>query len=153
MQLWTFLHIVSMFAAVTIAHAALWFAVWATRRGDVGALRALERVAGRGDSLSFVFLGLGITFGVAAALTGGIDLTSSWLVAAYVLVAVGVVAGLASLPYTNRLLAAVRANAGDEASPPLRALMASKWPLFAAMEGAIDIGLIIAVMVFKPTLW
>jgi hypothetical protein len=153
MQIWTFLHIVFMFAAITVAHASWWFLVYSTRTRDVAGLRAFERVSGRADALSFAFLGVGIVFGLAAAIAAGIDLTASWLVTTYLLIAFAVVNGFASVPYTNRLAAAVRDNIGDEASPQLADLMGSPRPLISAIVATLIIVLIIAVMVFKPTLW
>jgi len=153
MQVWVFLHVVFMFAAVTMAHGAWWFVVYATRRRDVAGLRAFERVSGLADGLSLGFLGFGIAFGVAAALAANIDLTSSWLVATYVLIAIGVVNGVASVPYTNRLTTSVRGNTGDEPSPELSSLMGSPQPLIFALVATAVIVLIIATMVFKPSLW
>ena len=153
MQVWTFLHVVFMFAAVTLAHAAWWFVVYATRRRDVAGLRAYERVSGLADGLSLAFLGLGIVFGVVAALTGSIDLAASWLVAAYILIGIGVVNGVASVPYANRLAKGVRENPADDPSAELSALMASRQPLVFALVATAVIVLIIALMVFKPTLW
>jgi hypothetical protein len=152
-QLWTFLHVVFMFAAVTLAHASWWFVVYATRRRDVAGLRAFERVSGPTEGLGLVFLFLGIVFGVVAALAGGIDLTASWLVAAYVLIGIGVVNGVASVPYSNRLATALRESTTDAATAELSVLMASRQPLVFALVATAVIVLIIAVMVFRPALW
>lgn len=153
MPIFTFLHIVSMFAAVTLAHGGAWFVLWATRQRDVDALRAYGRVGGRADALSFVFLASGVAFGIITAVSGGIDLTSSWLVVTYALFVVALIAGLSSVPYADRLLAAARANTGDEPTPELATLMASRWPLAYAIEAGVLVAAIIAIMVFKPTFW
>jgi uncharacterized membrane protein len=151
--IFTFLHIVSMFAAVTLAHGGAWFVLWATHARDVGALRAYGRVAGRADALSFVFLASGVTFGIITAVSGGIDLTSSWLIVTYLLFIVALVAGFSSVPFADRLLAAVRDNPGDEPTPELASLMGSRWPLAYAIEAGLLVAAIIAMMVFKPSFW
>jgi hypothetical protein len=49
-----------------------------------------------------MFYGLGILFGIIAAFNGAIDLTSRWLVTAYVLVGLLVVSNLYADPRASR---------------------------------------------------
>ena len=90
------LHILSMFSAVTLLIGHPVFLALAIWRGDVGAMAAIHRLAGRWlvPTGALLFLA-GIGFGLATAATGGFDFLAGWLVAAYVLVvAIFVVNGL-----------------------------------------------------------
>jgi hypothetical protein len=81
------LHILAMFAAVTllVGEALLYArAIW---RGDVAGLAAARRLFGGRPVMGASFLVGGIVFGLLAALTGGFDFLAGWLITAYVLVA------------------------------------------------------------------
>jgi len=74
-----------MFTATSLAVGPVIVYYLIARTGDANALRtamkfdqALERTAGG-------FYGLGIVFGLVAAVSGSLDLTAPWLVAAYAL--------------------------------------------------------------------
>lgn len=150
MQLWTFLHILAMFAGVTVLIGAELFVTFAIRRRDLGALRAYFRIADRVDKAGNAAFGLGIVFGLIAAIVGGFDLLQGWLILAYVLVAAAIVAGASTVPYLKRLDAALEASDGDEPGPELTALLASPVPLAASTVSAVIIALVIWDMVFKP---
>jgi uncharacterized membrane protein len=81
-----FLHIVSMFASVTLAFGGVVFLDQIARRRDIEAYRRLDAIVQRTDAVATALFAAGIAFGVLAALTGGFDLTASWLILAYVLV-------------------------------------------------------------------
>lgn len=151
MQLWTFLHITSMFAAVTIVIGSEWWATYAIRRGDIGALRAYFRVSRRADALGTVLFVAGIAFGLIAAVTIGWDLLRGWLVVAYVLVALTIVVGSLTMPYLGRVEAALPEGDDHEPGPELASLLRSPVPLVASAISGLLIALIIADMVFKPT--
>ena len=81
------LHILSMFAMVTVFLGGDFFLAVATRQRDVRALAWVERTGGSGFTmLGFVALIAGIVFGLLTAATGGLDFLKGWLIAAYVLV-------------------------------------------------------------------
>ena len=149
MLIWKFLHIVSMFTAVTLlfAHDIVFFR--AARSGDVGALR---RIAGQAQGvinigIAAFFLGLG--FGVVTALVGGISLKAPWLLTAYGIVVVMIALGLfVETPYQDRLAQAAE-RSGDEPSEELRALLASPKRYWSLVSGALYVAVIFD-MVVKP---
>ena len=77
------LHILSMFAAVTllVGEALLYArAIW---RSDVAGLAAVRRLLGGRPLLGVSFFIAGIVFGLLAAVTGGFEFFAGWLIAAY----------------------------------------------------------------------
>jgi len=90
-----FLHIAFMFlgTALAVGPAVLLYLI--ARSGEPTAIRRPFAVAERVFQVSAASYGLGIVFGVIAAVVGALDLRASWLVTAYVLVALlGVHVGL-----------------------------------------------------------
>jgi uncharacterized membrane protein len=83
-----FLHVALMFmgAALAIGPATLLYLL--ARSGDSAAIGRTFKLAERVFQISTACYGLGIIVGLVAALAGTIDLTASWLITAYVLVAV-----------------------------------------------------------------
>jgi uncharacterized membrane protein len=150
-QVWTFLHIVAMFAAVSLVVGGEIFALEAGRRRDVGALRAYFRLSSSLERLSTLALVAGIAFGLTAAVVGGLNLLQGWLVLAYVLVAGGIVVGAATAPAFNRLRVAVETNRGDDAGPELDQLLKSPLPYLLVTISIAFLVAIVWVMVFKPT--
>ena len=76
------LHILSMFAAVTLlVGEALLYArvIW---RSDVAGLAAVRRLLGGRPLLGVSFFIAGIVFGLLAAVTGGFEFFAGWLIAA-----------------------------------------------------------------------
>jgi uncharacterized membrane protein len=151
MQVWTFLHIISMFVATSVVVGGELFALEAGRRRDVGALRAYFRLSGSLDRLGGIALLAGIAFGLTAAAVGGLNLLQGWLVLAYVLVATGTIVGAASTPYFNRLRAAIDAIEGDGSSPDLDRMLASPTPYLLTGISILVLATIIWDMVFKPS--
>ena len=150
MQLWTFLHILSMFSAITVIVGAELLANVAIRRRDLGMLRAYFRLGAKADQIGMVLLVLGIVFGVMAAVTVGWDLLTGWLVVAYVLVALTLAVGFSSVPYLGRLEAALPETDEVSPSPELESLLRSPTPLVTSGTTIVLTALIIADMVFKP---
>jgi hypothetical protein len=83
------LHILSMFAVVTMEIGAEFLFAFAIVRRDVHALATVHRLLeqARIGNIAIVVFIAGIVFGLVTALTGGFDLLAGWLLAAYVLVA------------------------------------------------------------------
>lgn len=150
MQLWTFLHILSMFAAVTVVIGAEWWLTYAVRRRDRGALRAYFRVSGRAEMAGGILLLAGIVFGLVAAVTIGFDLLQGWLVLAYILVGATLVLGGVNSGYLKALKAGVAETEGDQASDRLDHLLGSPRPLIVAGLDFAIIAVIIWSMVYKP---
>jgi hypothetical protein len=151
MEIWQFLHVAAMFAAVSIfvGQGVLEGAV--AQSGDVRALRrvlaAEDRFAPIGGGL---FL-LGIAFGVITALTSGLDLTEPWLIIGYVLAAVILINAFAyHIPTANRLKALAEASTDDAPSAELRdAINAPMARVMIALDTVVWLALIFD-MVVKP---
>ncbi len=152
MQFWTFLHILSMFSAVTIVAGGALFVTWAVRRRDLDGLRVYFRIAPRMDMLGGILFVAGIVFGLIAAMVTGWDLFSTWLIFAYVLVVVVIGTGGAISPYLKRVKIALDANEGEEVGEDLGRLLNSPTAPLAAAVLIAAIALIIADMVYKPGL-
>ncbi len=151
MQIWTFLHILSMFAAITVIVGAMLWATWAIRKGDIGALRAYFRVAPQADRLGVILFVAGVIFGLVAAVVIGWDLLVLWLVIAYILViAIIVLGGPVTTPYLKRVEVALPER-DDEQSAQFGALLRSPLPVVVAALSLLGVAAIIAMMVFKPT--
>ena len=142
-----FLHISAMFAATSLAVGPIVVYWLVARSGDAGALKtamrfdeALERTAGG-------FYGLGILAGVAAALTGSLDVTAPWLLTAY---------GLVVLLIVNNLYLSLRMRALREiATTGNGAVVAARSRSRALSASVAALGLItlalVYTMVAKPS--
>lgn len=146
-----FLHIVSMFAAVTTLFATQLLLTEAARRRDVAAILRISR---HGHLIENVGIGLffvGIGFGLLTALTGSFSLFAPWLVIAYVLVVVILVlGGLVESPIMARLTRAAEANGdGPPSDDLLRQITSSRLGLLTAASTALYVA-VVFVMVVKP---
>jgi len=143
-----FLHIGSMFIATALAVGPLVVFTLILRSGDRSAIgRAFgfaESVARAGG----IFYGLGIVFGIVAALTGSIDLTAKWLLSAYVIVVLLGANGLSAERWMRQVERA--ADAGGE---ELSAWQRSSRPLWSTGLAVLLTLAVVFVMVIKPTLW
>jgi hypothetical protein len=153
MPIWKLLHILVMFAAVTLFFGGNILLHRVVASGHVPTIR---RFIGLVDPLFRGGLGLltlGVVLGLVTAATGGWSLLATWLVIGYVLVAaiylVGFVIGV---PWYRGVGVAAAASSDDDPvpSPALRAAIADR-------RGRLDLGLstalyiaVIAVMVLKP---
>jgi hypothetical protein len=148
---WKFLHIASMFAAVSIFVGQGMLSGLVARSGDVRALRRVLSIEDRFAPVGGGIFLLGIVFGFITAISGDLDLTATWLVIGYVLAATIFVTGFAyHMPYATKLKAAAEASPDDRASNELRALVdapSGRW--VNAFDGVVWLALIY-VMVAKP---
>jgi Predicted integral membrane protein (DUF2269) len=151
MEYWKFLHIVAMFAAVSIFVGQGLLETAVARSGDVRALRRVLVVEDRFAPLGGAIFVLGIVFGLVAAIAGGFDLMQAWLVIGYVLAALILIVAFAyHVPASSRLKALAEASPDDVPSPELRA--ATRAPLVLVVN-VLDVLLwvaVIFVMVVKP---
>lgn len=148
---WTFLHIASMFVAVSIFVGQGMLSGAVARTGDV---RALRRVLATEDRFAPVGGGiflLGIVFGFVTAIVGDFDLTATWLVIGYGLALVILVTGFAyHRPQAEKLKSAAAASPDDRASDELLALSHAPSTLWVnALDSVVWLA-IIYVMVAKP---
>ena len=143
------LHIGAMFMATALAVGPFIVLYLVARSSDlpsIGRAFSFSTPIGR---IGGAMYGLGILFGVLAALTGAIDLTSTWLLTAYVLVVLLGVNGLLAERWMQRVQAAAEAGGSDEVDRLVRAPSA-----VALLTIMVVVTLaIIFVMVVKPTLF
>jgi uncharacterized membrane protein len=154
MLVFKFLHIVTMFAAVTLVFGSIVFADLIARRGDAATYLRLDAIVQRTDLVGGGLFLAGIVFGFATALTGGFDLTASWLLLAYVLVAAIFVEGiLITLPRYNHIRQV--AMNGDPATAGAEIARLVRAPAHVALVVIVALLWlsVIYVMVFKPTLF
>jgi hypothetical protein len=150
------LHVISMFAAVTLTIGDGLFLSLAVWRRDVRALAALDRLVPRlgltaAGAISFV---VGIALGLILAATGHINFLTGWLIAAYVMVAAILLVNVS--PFVQRLRPLVReavaAEAGQgSADKVVQGMSRLRVGLLVAM--AINVVLFVAIiadMVLKP---
>ena len=147
-----FLHISSMFLATALAVGPSVLLYLIARSGDAGAIRrafghstAVFRVGG-------AFYGLGLFFGFAAALTGQLDLTQSWLVTAYVLVGLLIATNLVFERWTRRIEESV-STSEQEPSAELPEVIQARAALYSLVAMVTLTLMIVFVMVVKPTLF
>jgi hypothetical protein len=146
-----FLHVGSMFLATALAVGPSVLLYLVARSGNLDAIRrafghvtAVFRAAG-------ALYGLGLLFGFLAALNGELDLTASWLVAAYVLVGILIVFNLWFERWTRRVETAAEDDAPGSTELPL--VTGSRVPIYA-LAGMVTISLLLVfVMVVKPALF
>jgi len=106
---WKFLHIASMFAAVSIFVGQGMLSGAVARSGDVRALRRVLATEDRFAPVGGGIFALGIVFGFITAISGDLDLTQTWLIIGYVLAAFILVnAFVYHAPQARKLEAAAR---------------------------------------------
>ena len=146
-----FLHVAFMFmgAALAIGPAALLCQL--ARSGDPDAIGPTFKLAERIFQISTACYGLGIVVGVVAALVGTLDLTASWLITAYVLVAVLGLHGILFDAWAKRVAISFGSNGANEPDR-LERLRRDRRPLYLLGAMAILVVAIVYVMVTKVSL-
>ncbi len=143
------LHILSMFVALTLLWAPDVLFWRAARSGDVGTMRGIGLLSKAVVNVGIVLFFVGMGFGIATALVGPFDLTAGWLLTAYGLVAVIIVLGAAvENPHYLKISAAAE-RSGEQPSEELQALLRSPIKYLSW----VSVGLyaaVIYVMVVKP---
>jgi len=149
------LHILTMFAAITLLVGESTFAAIAIWRGDVRALAAMRRLVGRRPVVSAMVFLVGIGFGLLAVATGGFDFFAGWLIAAYVMVVATF--AVSALPvvqkgYLGLVDKATEAEAGQRPMEEVARDMAALRRSFGLVVIAnwVLFGAIILDMVLKP---
>jgi len=146
-----FLHVASMFLATALAVGPSVLLYLIARSGDVDAIRRTFAHATSLFRVGGAFYGLGLLFGLVAALNGQIDLAASWLLAAYVLVGVLIAFNLGFERWARRVEEAIEGAAA--AGPDLTTVVRSKAPIYALAGMVTMTLLIVLVMVVKPTVF
>ena len=147
-----FLHVALMFlgAALAIGPATLLYLL--ARSGDPAAIGRTFQLAERVFQISTVCYGLGIVVGFVAAVAGALDLTASWLITAYVLVAVLGVHGILFDRWTKNVAARMGSSAANEPDR-LERLRRDRTPLYLLVAMAVLVVAIVYVMVTKVSLF
>ena len=143
------LHIGSMFMATALAVGPFVVLYLVARSGDLPAIRRAFSFSTPVARVGGAMYGLGILFGVIAALTGAIDLAAKWLLTAYALIVVLAANGLLAERWMGRVEVAAEAGGSSDIERMTRAPAA-----IALLLVMITLTLaIIFVMVVKPTLF
>ena len=151
MTFWKFLHIASMFLAVSIFVGQGMLSGAVARSGDVRALRRVLKAEDRFAPIGGGIFLLGIVFGFITAITGDLDLTQTWLIIAYVLAALILVNAFAyHIPQARKLEAAAETSPDDQPSPELRALVEAPSAIWINVFDGLLWLAIIYLMVVKP---
>jgi uncharacterized membrane protein len=151
MTFWKFLHILSMFLAVSIFVGQGMLSGAVARSGDVRALRRVLAAEDRFQPIGGGIFLLGIVFGFITAIVGDLDLTQTWLIIAYVLALLILVNAFAyHLPQARKLEAAAEASPDDQPSAQLRALVEAPSVIWVNVYDGLLWVAIIYVMVVKP---
>jgi hypothetical protein len=154
MLIFKFLHIASMFATVTLIFGSMVFLDLIARRGDVAAYLRLDALVQRTDLVALGLFVSGIVFGVVTAIAGQMDLTASWLVLAYVLVALIVIEGVfITVPRYNHIREVARNSEPEVAGEAIGRLVRDpRHLLLVILVGVLWLS-IVYVMVVKPQLF
>ena len=143
------LHIGAMFMATALAVGPFVVLYLVARSGDLPSIRRTFSYSTPIGRVGGAMYGLGILFGIVAALTGAIDLTARWLLTAYVLVVVLGVNGLLAERWMGRVHAAAEAGGSDD----VRRLVQSPSAVTILTIMVVVTLAIIFGMVVKPTLF
>ena len=149
--IWKFLHIATMFVAVSIFVGQGMLSGAVARTGDVRAVRRMLVAEDRFAPLGGAIFLLGIVFGFLTAITGDFDVTATWLLIGYALTLFILVNGLTyHRMQAEKLKAAAAAGTEDQPSEELRALATARsGVVMNAIDGLAWLA-IIYVMVAKP---
>lgn len=154
MLVFKFLHIASMFAAVTLIFGSIVFLDLLARRADAVAYLRLDALVKRTDTVAIGLFLMGLAFGFATALTGALDLTASWLILAYLLVGAMLVEGiLITIPRYNHIRdVATRSDPGNAGDAIARLVRHPRHVALVTIAAILWLG-VIYVMVVKPTVF
>lgn len=150
-MIFKYLHILTMFAAVTLMFGGELLFHLLRRRGDLHALRRFLDVVYPVFRIGVGLLTIGVAFGILAASTIGFSLTAGWLLLAYALIAgIYAIGFLVGVPYFNRVRAALDEGSAQAPSPGLRRVLDDpRWVLDLGVSILLYVA-IIYVMVMKP---
>ena len=149
--IWKFLHIASMFVAVSIFVGQGMLSGAVARSGDVRAVRRILEAEDRFAPIGGALFLLGIVLGFVTAITSDFDLTETWLLIGYALSLFILVNGLTyHRSQAEKLKAPAAAGSEDQPSDELRALAGAPSGVVMNVIGGLAWLAIIYVMVAKP---
>lgn len=148
-MIFKYLHILTMFVAVTLMFGGEVLFHLLRRTDDLRALRRFLAVVDPVFRLGVALLTLGVVFGLLAAVTIGFDLTARWLLLAYVLIVAIYALGFGvGVPYFGRVR---RVLANDEATAEeRRRVLEDRRGIWDLALATLLYVAIIYVMVMKP---
>ncbi|HET9341430.1 MAG TPA: DUF2269 family protein [Candidatus Eremiobacteraceae bacterium] len=145
-----FFHVLAMFIAFALTTGTGIFMAQTLETDDVNVVRSATRVNRRLSMIGGISLFIGLILGFAIAGQAGFSMTSTWLIVTYVCVVILLALAFGVLnPFIARLSAAAEASV-PQASPELKALLASPTPRVAGPLAGLMWITIIAMMVLKP---
>jgi hypothetical protein len=148
--LFKFLHIATMFSAVTALVGTSLIFELALHRGDVPSIRSVWKLVSPTESVGVILVIGGIVFGLLTALTLGLDFFAPWLLIAYVLTVILFILGPIESRMYGRIFALADASQTDEPGPELRAAIADPRVRWLTIVSILLYVAIIFVMVVKP---
>lgn len=152
-MIFKYLHILTMFAAVTLMFGGELLFHLARRTGDPVALRRFLDVVFPVFGLGVALLTVGVAFGLLAAVTIGFDLTAGWLLLAYALIIAIYALGFGvGVPYFRRVRRVLGHHDSAAGAPELRRVLDDRRGIGDLVVATILYAAIIFVMVMKPDL-
>lgn len=150
-ELFKYLHILTMFAAVAAAMIPEVVLHATARQGNVAGIRSVAAVAKPiGAAIPILFV-VGLIFGLIAAVVGSFDLLRPWLIASYVVFAIAMIVGATlSGPWAQRVGEAAFASPVEAPSAELQAAVHDRRGTIASAILLTSIVVIIYLMVFQP---
>lgn len=150
-DIFKYLHILTMFAAVAISVGPHLILRRISRSGSVAAIKTAFGAAKSIGQLVPIVFGVGALFGLLAAATGSLNFFKPWLIIAYVIfVVMSVLGARITAPWNMRVGKAAAMNQGDTPSAELQAAVADPAIDTAFMISVIGIVLVLIDMIFKP---
>lgn len=149
--LFNFLHMATMFMAVSAILGTEWLVLSLTFVRDVHVIRSILPQARAFERVGPPLLGLAVVFGLVAARLGDFDFTAPWLVISYALVVLIAINDQAILGrWVSKMKAAADASSLDPPSPEFRGPIIDKRALVAFLANILLVILAVFVMVVKP---
>jgi hypothetical protein len=146
-----FLHVLVMFAAVASALIGEVVLHLLGRSGSVAGIRAFMSTLGPVMSFTPFLFVIGLVFGLAAAIVGGLNLLAPWLLASYVVFAIAMAVGaMVSGPWANAVGRAAEASPVDAPSTELTAALHDRRGTISTALLMSAIAVIVFLMVVKP---
>jgi hypothetical protein len=151
MHYFVFLHIVAMFAAVSIAYGPMFLLRRAASTRHVPTIRGVFGLARNIGRAAAAMFGIGFILGVVAIFTDGYDPFAPWLIIAYVLFVLTAVTGARiSGPWVEKVAELANASPDAAASTQLREALDEPLPQMTFYADLAVIVLILFDMVIKP---
>lgn len=146
-----FLHVLTMFAAVANALIGEVVLHVLGRSGNVEGIRAFMTALGPLLKVTPLLFLVGLGFGLAAAIVGGINLLAPWLVASYVVFAIAMAVGATmSDPWATSVGRAAEASPAGAPSAELTAALHDRRGIVSTAILMTALSVIVFLMVVKP---